>query len=235
MSIYCVVVQKELVLSTTLKNLAPFNLCRTLSTNFELWHGLMINLFKCVRSKHNQILPIGFLTQVNEFSHSMGSEISTLCSISSLTSLSNSAFKGSCMAWGTLQTSSTWGIAPSFSLILISPFMRPLPLNNSLYSNSICCLKDSPVISCTLTTLTRFSTMSKFILTSFNFSESIISSMAVSCSTMKNLQIEEFLLKLSLILQVPYCFIGYYCMHIRSCLSQLSYSRFPNWVLGIIA
>ena len=82
--------------------------------------------------------------------------------------------------------------------------MRPIPLNNSAYSDSMCCLNDSSVTSCM--TLTPFSTMSKFTLTSFKFSESVILTIAVSCSMTKNLQIAEFPLKLSLILQVPYCF-----------------------------
>ena len=63
----------------------------------------------------------------------------------SLTTLSNSSFKGSCMAWGTLRIGSTCGMAPSFHLMDISPSMSPIPLNNSGYSISMLLLNDSSV------------------------------------------------------------------------------------------
>ena len=75
------------------ENLAPFNLCRVSSTNFAEWHGCIIHLLRHVRSRHSLIFPLGFFTHTKEFSHSIGSLISTLCSIHSLQSLSNSAFK----------------------------------------------------------------------------------------------------------------------------------------------
>ena len=94
-------------MSTTVKYFAPVNLCRISSTNFAEYHGLMIHLFKCVGSKHNLILPLGFFTHTKELSHSIGSDMSTLCKIFSLQSLSNSAFRGSYIAWGTCLIGST--------------------------------------------------------------------------------------------------------------------------------
>ena len=67
---------------------------------------------------------------------------------------------------------STCGIAPSHSLIDISPSIHPIPLNNSGNSISICLLNESEVTLCTSLTLLDFSTMSKFTLTMPNSSES---------------------------------------------------------------
>ena len=83
--------KNELVLLTTVKHFAPFNLCKTSSTSFALCLGLMIHLIKCVGSRHSLNLPFGLPhTDTKEFSHSISSEMSTLCKISSLTILSNS-------------------------------------------------------------------------------------------------------------------------------------------------
>ena len=127
--------------------------------------------------------------------------------IFSSTNLFNSFLSGSCIAWGTHLTGSTCGIAPSFSFMLISPSISPMPLNNSGYSNSISFLNESDVML--YTSFTLCSTVSKWTLTKPNyFSESVIPMMAVSCSTIKNLQITDLPLKLSLILHVQNCLIG---------------------------
>ena len=89
--------KNELVLSMTEKNLAPFRLCRTSSTNLELCLGLMIHLFRWVGSRQSLILPLPFSTQTKEFSHSISSECPLYAGFVSLTSLSSSAFKGSCI------------------------------------------------------------------------------------------------------------------------------------------
>ena len=95
--------------------------------------------------KHSLILPFDFFTHTKLFRYSISSLMSTLWSIFSLTSLSNSPFKGSYIVWGTHLMGSTWGISPSLSLIEISPPIHLMPLNNSGNSDSICVLKESDV------------------------------------------------------------------------------------------
>ena len=94
--------KNELVLSTTVKYWVPFNLYNTSSTSLELCLGLIIHLFKWVGSRHNLIFPLGFLHTHKAIKPLMiSSAISTLCSIFSLTNLSNSFLRGSYIAWGT--------------------------------------------------------------------------------------------------------------------------------------